>query len=197
MPVKSGFWVNVWKGANDYATGTERLPMSGERQRQLRADFFALSDAEARDRSGDRLQYSMLTAVQLEELQGKNEVEREKIFRRYATTWITSNPQRFLELCLIRLYKSLWIDLDNPRANNIAYIASRSLLLVLGVVGLLTAVALRWRIFYPLTLAASCISVYTLTLTAARFMVPLEPIQLALGVSVIDWVASRRGSHHK
>jgi hypothetical protein len=192
--VKSGFWVNVWKGANDYATGTDRLAMPEERRRELEARVYGLED-ERGLAAEHKHQYDTLTPEQLGELQGKSEIERERIFRRYALTWIAANPGRFTELCLIRLQKSLWIDWDNPKSFKLPYIGSRALLLLLSVPGLVLALARGWRLFFPAMLVGSCLGIYTLTLTAARFAIPLEPVQLAIAAltltSLLDRLRSR------
>ena len=36
VPIKSTFWVNLWKGNNPNATGTDRLEMSDEKKSQLK-----------------------------------------------------------------------------------------------------------------------------------------------------------------
>ncbi len=142
--VKSGFWVNVWKGANDYATGTDRLRT--DTPRTERADLLSLH--EVRGDEEPPHQYEMLTPDQRLELEGKSEIEREKIFRRYATTWIAAHPDRFAELCVARLWKTLWIDTDNPKGDRFVYPVSRAALLLLAVPGLVVAAARRWRLLY-------------------------------------------------
>jgi len=188
--VKSGFWVNVWKGANDYATGTDRLAMPEDRQRDLEARFYGLED-ERGLAAEHKHQYDALTPAQLAELQGHSEIERERIFRRYALSWIAANPERFVRLCVIRLQKSLWIDWDNPKSFKLPYLGSRALLLLLSIPGLFLALARGWRWVFPLAVVGSCLGIYTLTLTAARFAIPLEPVQLALGALTITWVWDR------
>jgi 4-amino-4-deoxy-L-arabinose transferase-like glycosyltransferase len=196
VPVKSGFWVNVWKGANDYATGTDRLRMPDEVRESRRGSVFSIHDS--RGEEGEPLhQYDVLTPEQRRELDGRTEVEREKIFRRYVVTWVAAHPQRFVELCGIRLAKTLWIDTDNPKGTNFVYPASRALLWLLCVPGLWIAATRRWRLLYPLALFASCVGIYTLTLTAARFAIPLEPIQLAVGSASLCLLAERAGAFRR
>jgi hypothetical protein len=190
MAVKSGFWVNVWKGANDYATGTDRMELPEALRRQLAEGTGVLDDARGETYEPPH-QYEALTAAQLAELEGRSEVEREAIFRRYVIDWVGAHPRRFLELCGLRLWKTLWIDSDNPKAHHPAYALSRALLLVLWLPGLALAFAWGWRLLYPLLLLASCIGVFTLTLTAARFAFPLEPIQLAFAAASLGWLFDR------
>jgi hypothetical protein len=190
VPVKSGFWVNAWKGANDHATGTDRLRMPGALREQLQGSLFSLQDLRG-DAGEPPHQYDVLTPAQRAELHGKTEMQRERIFRRYVLDWIAAHPARFVELCWIRLGKTLWIDSDNPKAVNVVYPASRAALLLLSVPGLAIALRRRWRLLYPAMLFASCVGIYTLTLTAARFAFPLEPIQMALGAATLGWLADR------
>jgi len=190
VPVKSSFWVNVWKGANDLATGTDRLEMPEGNRERFDESFYSLDDR--RSESVDQAhQYDALSTEQRLELQGRTEIERDKIFRRYATTWIADHPGRFANLSLVRLKKSLWIDWDNPRSHSVVYLVSRATLVFLSVVGLLVALRSRWRIAFPLALFGSCLVVYTFTLTAARFAIPLEPVQFALGAAALGWITNR------
>lgn len=182
MPVKSSFWVNVWKGANDHASGTDRiaLPEADDTLDSLQLATLPADHAH---------QYDLLTPAQLAELTGKNEVEREVVFGRWAREWIRENPGRYLDLCLLRLQKSLWIDWDNPKARNVVYVASRAALLLLSLPGLGLAVARRWRLGFPLLVFASVLALNTLVLTAARFAFPFEPFQLVLGSATLVWLA--------
>jgi hypothetical protein len=188
MPVKSTFWVNVWKGANDHATGTDRLPIPEQQRRELMRSFFSLRPRT--DQADHEHQYDILSELQRAELTGRSEVEREGLFEAWATAWIAENPKRYLELCMVRLYKTLWIDWDNPKSYSMVYAASRSVLLGLSLLGLVSAIRRRWRLLYPLALLASCIALHMLTLTAARFGIQLEPVQFAFAAAALVSLAT-------
>jgi len=186
VPIKSTFWVNVWKGANDYATGTDRLKITEEKKRELEEQVLTADDRHMRVAGADeQRQYDMLTAQQRARLEHQPEMVREKIFKEFATRWIAAHPMGYAKLCLIRLGKTLWIDWDNPKSYNVAYIGSRAVIVLLSAIGLVLAVRARWSLLYPLLLIGSCVLTYTLTLTAARFSIPFEPFQLCLAALAV------------
>jgi hypothetical protein len=174
VPVKSTFWVNVWKGNNPNATGTDRLEMTDERKAQLKVTSL---DATAQDVAH---QYDALTPEQRADLNRKPEADREKIFKKYATTWIAAHPAEYLKLCIKRLGMTLLFDLDNPKARNIVWIGSRITLVPLTLIGLWLAKRNGWHLLFPLLVWGSALLTYTLTVTANRFAIPFEPFQLAL-----------------
>ncbi|MFW6058713.1 MAG: hypothetical protein ACODAQ_00940 [Phycisphaeraceae bacterium] len=197
MPVKSSFWVNVWKGNNPHATGTDRLPLSDEQRRRLeQGSLFSTERLARTGRFDTRRQYDMLSAEQVEQLSGKPEVARAQLFREWTTDWIADHPGRYLELAGIRLLKTLWIDWDNPKGRNIIYVGSRSLLLVLTAIGLALALGRGWRLVWPGLLVGSCLLLYMATITAARFSFPLEPLAFCFSglalVTMFRAVTARR-----
>jgi N-acetylglucosaminyl-diphospho-decaprenol L-rhamnosyltransferase len=189
IPIKSTFWVNVWKGNNPYASGTDRLKLTDEQAKVLQEQLFSTTDEQLRSKQIDSLrQYDMLTDEQRARLWNKTEVEREAVFKDFTTTWISENTGRYVELCFIRLGKTLYIDWDNPKSHNFVYIASRWAILLLTAGGLVVAIRRRWSMLYPGLLIGSCLLTYTLTITAARFSFPFEPFQLCVGAAAIGWV---------
>lgn len=193
IPIKSTFWVNVWKGNNPYATGTDRLAMTPQERRHFAAGMLHFTDEKVREQDIDH-QYSLLTKPELARLVGKPEAARERVFKDLATTWISAHPMEYLRLCGVRLVKSVWIDWDNPKSYKLAYVISRALLLVISVPGLVLAWRRHWALGYAELVFGLCLLTYTLTITAARFALPLEPLQLGVGalflVGVCGW---RRG----
>ncbi|MEM9414648.1 MAG: glycosyltransferase family 39 protein [Planctomycetota bacterium] len=181
MPVKSSFWVNTWKGNNPYATGTDRLALTDEQRAALAERSILAADDLARDTDFDAYrQYSMLTDEQMAELNGKPEAEREEVFKKYAQTWIGDHPAGYAKLCGIRLVKTLWLEWDNPRSQNLIYKATRTAFLLLSLAGLVIALRGKWRLGFPLLIVGLPVVLITLTITAARFIIPYEPIGLCL-----------------
>jgi hypothetical protein len=133
----------------------------------------------------------MLTPQQVARLTGRTEIERERVFQEFAQSWIKTNRGRWFELCFIRLYKTIWIDLDNPKANNLIYVITRSTLVFATAIGLFMAWRAKWRLVFPVLLVGSCWLTYTLTITAARFGIPIEPMQLTLLALVVVTAVTR------
>jgi hypothetical protein len=190
IPIKSTFWVNMWKGNNPYATGTDRLAMSDEQKAHFEAGMLRLSDTHVREEDIGH-QYARLTKAERARLEGQPEAVREGVFKDLATTWIAAHPGRYAQLCGIRLLKSLWIDWDNPKSYKLPYIVSRALLLLICVPGLWLAWRRRWSLGYAALLFGLCLLTYTLTITAARFALPLEPLQLGVGALFLVAVAAK------
>ena len=176
MPVKSTFWVNVWKGnnaADPEHTGTDRpAGLSRATLADLRRRGFGPDDVR---------QYELLTAGQRREMDRRTEAELERIFARHVREFVRDEPGTYAATSVKRLVKTLWWDWDNPQSSRLAYAypASRAALLV-GTVAGLVAVGRRWRLGMPALVAGTAVGMYALTITAARFAFPLEPFQFAL-----------------
>jgi hypothetical protein len=178
IPVKGSFWVNVWKGNNDYATGSDRLKITEAEQKRIAKQADA---GETDDISDTAHLREMLDPSQIQRLANLPEAMREDIFKEFAQDWIRQHPARYLQLCGIRLIKTLTYDWDNPRAYiNPLYKIVRLSLLALTIPASILARKNRWALLFPALLVLTAFASYTLTVTAARFAFPFEPIQLAL-----------------
>jgi hypothetical protein len=181
IPIKGTFWVNVWKGNNDYATGTDRLKMTPAMEKHLEKESTSLSD----DDLDSAHQYDMLDISKRVKLDNEPEAVREGLFREFALSWIQSHPQRYAQLCGIRLLKTITTDWDHPKSRSVINLASRGAILLMTLGGIFIAIKQRWSFFFPILLMLTALGTYTLTITAARFAIPFEPFQLALGGAFI------------
>jgi len=191
VPIKSTFWVNVWKGNNEFATGTDRLPPSPREKKTAERNMW--SDDEFVESSLDRdRQYDMLDPSQRSRLHNQPETVREGVFREFTLQWIENNPEKYLRLCVIRVIKTVGVDWDNPKSYNIIYIFSRYALLAMTIVGLFVALRQKWSLLFPAVIVGTALLTYALTVTAARFGIPFEPIQLCLAAACIAALFERR-----
>jgi hypothetical protein len=186
VPVKSSFWVNTWKGNNDYASGTDRIALTPAQQEKLRGQLLSPTDEEVRDKKADGVHaYAILTDEQRKRLAGKSELEREAVFKEITTAWISAHRAQYASLCWQRLRKTIWIDWDNPKSYSVVYIAGRAILLSTAAIGLLLALRRHWSLGFPALVYCSTLLLYTLTITAARFAIPFEPVMLCLSALTI------------
>ena len=183
VPVKSTFWVNMWKANNPNASGTDRPVLSEEKVNELKA---GMSDAQRRDTNFDNVrQYDLMSPELRAQLTYKPEVEREEVFATTTKAWISQNKSGYLKLCALRLYKTLWVEADNPKAWNWPYVTSRTFILLMTPIGLFMAWNRGWRLFIPVMVMLTGLLTYTLTIAAARFAFPYEPWQLTLVALVL------------
>jgi 4-amino-4-deoxy-L-arabinose transferase-like glycosyltransferase len=184
MPIKSSMWVNVWKGNNEFATGTDRLPPSPREKKLAEKNMWGDDEFVESSIDQDR-QYVMLDPSQKSRLKNQPEMVRDAVFREFATQWITTHPAKYFRLCVIRVIKTVGVDWDNPKSYNIIYIVTRYGLLLLTIVGLFVAARQRWSLLFPAVIVGTALLTYALTVTAARFGIPFEPIQLCLAAACI------------
>ncbi len=196
IPIKSSVWVNIWKGNNEFATGTDRLPPSAREKKTAQKNLW--SDDEFVESKLDRdRQYDMLDPSQRSRLHDQPEAVREGIFKEFTLNWIRANPDKYLKLCIIRVIKTVGVDWDNPKSYNIIYIVSRYALLVLTIVGLFVALRQKWSLLFPGVIVGTALFTYAVTVTAARFSIPFEPIQLCLAAASIAALFERRNRNSK
>ena len=188
IPIKGSFWVNVWKGNNDHATGTDRVALTDIEIKRAKDAGEKFDDSDMID---GQHQYDLLTPSQKARLQGQTEIAREAVFKELATDWIKQNPAGYLRLCRIRLIKTLTIDWDNPKSYNWVYVVSRYVLLGLTIAGLFVAWRQKWSLLFPGVIVFTALLTYTLTVTAARFSIPFEPLQLCLGGAFVAMLIER------
>ena len=185
IPVKGSTWVNIWKGNNDFATGTDRLRLTAAEEARIKK---LIASGQSGERLDTNHQYDMLDLSQKAALTFRPEAYREEVFKQYALTWIKAHKRRYVELCGIRLAKTLTVDWDNPQSLYKSYVVARTSVLLMSVLGLVVAWRQRWSLLFPAIVAGCALFTYTVTITAARFAFPFEPLQLILGAGVVTGV---------
>jgi hypothetical protein len=186
VPVKSSFWVNTWKANNDYASGSDRLPMTPALRERVESTLTATDDTAIREEKLDGPHaYVILTPQQRARLHDQPEVQRERVFKEITVNWIRSHPRQYLRLCAVRLGKTIWIDWDNPKSYKLVYLVSRAALLLTAAIGLVLALRRRWSLLVPALFYFATLALYTLTITAARFAIPFEPLMLCFSALAI------------
>ena len=188
IPVKGSTWVNVWKGNNDYATGTDRVRLTPAEKARIEKIIKAGGD---RDKIETEHQYVMLDLSQQMALRSQPEAKREALFRKYAVDWIKAHPAGYARLCGVRVLKTLTVDWDNPQSVYKSYLLARAAVLLMTVGGLWVAWRQRWSLAFPAVVVGCALLTYTLTVTAARFAFPFEPLQLILGAGLVTAAAGR------
>ena len=179
VPVKGTFWVNAWKGNNPHATGSDRIELTPAQEKMLREQMnLAGRFGHARLRPGTSIRHAHPTSS-ADVARQMTEQEREVIFKEFTMSWIRANPGDFTRLCGVRLAKTSWIDWDNPKSYNRVYVISRAALLLTAAIGLVLALRRRWSLGFPALIYLSTLLLYTLTITAARFAIPFEPLMLS------------------
>ncbi len=189
VAVTTNFWPNFWTGNNPHATGTDRLPITDQQIALLES---GITEAQRRDsRFDSSRQFNTLSPQQRERLNHQPEIVRAHIFRQWSLEWVTGHPLDYAKLCVIRLGKTLWADMDNPKAQDV-YSISRAILLILSFAGAAIAIRSRTLRVFPTILFVVPVAYFTLTLTGARYALPYEPLQLAAGAYAIAFVTFSR-----
>ncbi len=170
IPVRTNFWVNVWRGNFPDATGTPRNFDKVLHDLALDADYRALIDPQ-------------LTG---------NEIHREEVYRRLALQHIRENPLRYAGLSLRRFVYFWTVDPTHPLTGHPLYWGPWALLLILAAVGMRVRVP-RWRdygFWYALFIATTV--VYSLILVLPRYRIPLIPGLMLLAAEGVRFLLERR-----
>lgn len=201
--VKSSFGYALWQGNNSLSHGTDKIPKAEADAILAKrgAGLAALNQALWRARHETiYIDDVLLKPHGYREFVGLTEPQRSRLLGARAVDFIRDNPARYAALSLLRLrYFLLWDD-TNPKTRHVLYRASTVVWLVLFAGGLIAAWK-RWRAFWPTwAIFAAVGAFHVLTITSARFRIPLEPLTfptVALGAA---WmlhaltILSRRGA---
>lgn len=177
--VKSSFGYALWQGNNELSHGTDKIPkpsvaaIAAAHDGSLRGRSQALWEARHETLYIDDV---LLKPTGYAEFAGLSEPARSRVLGDKAKAWIASHPTDYAKLCAQRLSYFLLIDRTNPKASNGIYQASSIVWLALASIGLIAARS-RWRELWPLVAAFAGLALFhTLTITSARFRIPVEPL---------------------
>lgn len=168
IPVRTNFWVNVWRGNHAGATGTPRGADRRAIEYSLDSSYAARINPQLR---GD-------------------EIHREQVYKQFALEFIRQQPGQYIALCLRRLLYFWTFDPTHPLARNPLYWAPWFVLIGLAALGAYAALS-RWRVYslYFLLILATT-TAYGLTMVLPRYRIPLLPGLTLLAAEGISFLVS-------
>jgi hypothetical protein len=187
--VKSTFGYAFWQGNNEISWGTDKVPKADAERLRVNHDG-TLADMNralwAARHETIYIDDLLLQPNGYREFQGLTEPDRSRILADRAWLAIKQDPRRYAKLCFQRLRYFLLFDETNPKAANRLYRATTLGWGVLAALGVLVS-RRQWRILWPTYAIFAVVALFhTLTITSARFRMPLEPftfVWVAAGVA--------------
>lgn len=194
--IKSTFGYAFWQGNNASSWGTDKIPMQdairrlGQHDGSLRSMNQAIWEARYETTYIDDL---LLTPDDYAQFALLSEPASSRLLGDRARAFIREHPERYARLCLRRLRYFLLFDETNPKASHVVYRASTIAWLALSIVGLV-ATRRQWRTLWPTyAIFAAVLLFHALTITSARFRIPVEPLTFPWCAGGVVWlVGSRR-----
>lgn len=193
--MKSTFGYAFWQGNNPLSWGTDKIPKRSAESLRLAHDG-TLADRhralwEAR-RETLYIDDVLLKPNDYREFAGLSEPARARLLGNQAWSFIRREPAAYGRLCLRRLRYFLLFDETNPKAAEPLYRVTTVTLLVLSFIGLLV-LAPRWRSIWPTMAIFALVTMFhTLTITSARFRIPIEPLSFLWAAAAIAPLVDRR-----
>jgi hypothetical protein len=192
--IKSTFGYAFWQGNNAASWGTDKIPKPAADVIRRRHDGSLAGIDRALWQARHETLYIddvLLKPNGYRQFAGLSEPARCRLLGREARAFIADQPRRYLELCGQRLrYFLLW-DETNPKAAHPVYRGATLVWLALAAGGLWLArrEAGTW---WPLLAICAAVTVFhALTITSARFRIPLEPLTFVWAGATLSIVASR------
>jgi hypothetical protein len=180
--VKSTFGYAFWQGNNPLSRGTDKIPKPEVAAAAAAHDGSFAGQNQALWEARHETLYIddvLLKPTGYAEFAGLTEPARSRLLGRRAADFIAAHPAAYATLCLRRLrYFLLWDD-TNPKTLHPIYQTATAAWLALASIGLLSA-RRDWRTLAPTMLSFFVVlAFHTLTITSARFRIPLEPLTFA------------------
>lgn len=197
--IKSTFGYAFWQGNNPASWGTDKIPKrSAETIR--RTHDGTLADRHralwAARRETLYIDDVLLKPTGYREFVGKSEPARSRLLGARAWDFVRREPRRYLGLCWRRLRYFLLFDETNPKASDPLYRIVTVTWLVLAAVGLLVLGPRRRSLRPTIVIFAIITAFHALTITSARFRIPLEPMSLVWAAAALAPLVDRLPRPH-
>lgn len=179
--VTTTFWRSVWAGANENATGSDRLPLTPDRKQH--ASVAGEIDADEAIRI-PMMQTDALAPDQRAQLSRQPEAAREAVFRQWALSWIGEHPLQWVQSGGTRLLKAIFIDWDHPMSRHPAAITPRIVLGAATLAALVLLIRHRLPVAPELAVIFASIATQALSVATAKAAIAVEPIQIAVLIGV-------------
>jgi hypothetical protein len=163
IPVRTGFWLNMYLGNNPDATGTIFLKYKGE----------VLPNYD----DGITLHFFKSMVPTIKQL---NESELDQVFKIKYFEYLNQHPLEFVKLSLAKAYYFWWF---NPfEKNNLAWIFEYAILILFSLIGLFWAIKEKKEVFVILVLFFCFTMIYSLTgpFFNWKYRLPIEPYLMVL-----------------
>jgi hypothetical protein len=200
VAIKSTFGYAFWQGNCSKSEGTDKVfRQSTERILERSRGAATLSSLnrglwEARHEAG-YIDDIALTPEDRRWLGSFSEPERSRILFGRALADLITEPARYSQLCLRRLWYFVYCDETNPKTRVRAYRVPHVAFSLLACAGLLVAgPRLFWRLTPTILTVVAIVSFHTLTIVSARFHMPIEPLLALWGAAVPSRLLDRRHS---
>lgn len=178
----------LWNGANENATGSDRLALTSERKSATRS---LISDDTIESVRIPMMQIDLLSPAQRYVLNGKTEVERADQFAAWSNEYLQTKRSRWLAQLPKRVAKFWLIDWDHPMSRNPIALLPRIALALAAAVGMVLAVARRVPVGGPLMIIGAMLIFAAMTIATARQTIAIEPLQIAIAAAGFAGVKNR------
>lgn len=177
--IKSTFGYAFWQGNNSASWGTDKIPKSSDETLRLAHDGTLAGQHQALWNARHETLYIddvLLKPTGYRQFAGLSEPARSRLLGSQAWDSVTRDPARYGRLCLRRLRYFLLFDETNPKARHRLYRAATVAWLMSSAIGLIVMRS-RQRTLWPLLAICAAVTLFhTLTITSARFRIPIEPL---------------------
>ncbi|HEY1068319.1 MAG TPA: hypothetical protein VGE52_19495 [Pirellulales bacterium] len=196
--VKSSFGYAFWQGNNPQSWGTDKIPKASATQIAATHDGSLAGQNAALWNARHETLYIddvLLKPTGYAEFQGLTEPQRSRLLGDRAWAFIADRPEEYLRLCGQRASYFLLFDKTNPKASHKLYQWSTITWFTLSTIGLALAITgpLARRLWLTYAIFGAVTLFHVLTITSARFRIPIEPLSfvwagLAIGPLVARWL---------